>query len=244
MGDWIQYDWQVHGQPAQFVVNMGYADQQSGYDTLVYCIANAKGARFSIGEQKGLARLEKKLLKLLADSHYMGYIHMDVLRQYYFYVRNVESAGDALEAYSIKERKYDFTYGSLHEPDWNTYRTLLLPDRAKYQTILNGEVIARLQKGGDASEKVRRLNLLMCFPSEQTRLLFYDAARKAGFAIGDTLFQPEIELPHVQIIHIISALHKHEIDGITTRAIRIAEGFDGDLLRWTCPIMTKKNPLA
>lgn len=243
MGDWLQYDWQVRGQPALFVVNMAYADRQPGYSMLLYCVASAKSDVFLGGEKKGLERVEKKLLKLLPDSHYVGYIHMEGLRQYYFYVRDLENAADALEDYFLRERKYELSMGNLEEPDWNTYRTLLLPDRAKYQTIFNGEMLAKLQKNGDLPDKARRLNLLMCFPSEQARLLFAEAARQAGFATGDTLFEPLIELPHVQTLHIISALRKHEVDALTTRAIRTAESFGGELLRWTCPVV-KKNFMA
>ncbi len=243
----FSYVWPVQGTRADFTVDTGYEEPMAGYETLVYCALSPResgAAAFTPRELRRLNKLERKLMRALSDAVYAGMIHMDALRQYYFYVRDPEEAMEAAQLIAEKERLLYVSPGSAHEPDWLTYHALLLPDAAKYQTVLNTELIERLRKTGDGLVAVRRLTFSMCFPSEQTRLLFQEQAKEAGFAIGEPQFRPELELPHVLTIHALSALNQPDVDDLTTRAIHAAEPFSGELLRWSCPVMPKRNPLA
>lgn len=243
----FSYEWPVQGKQAYFTVDTGYAEPMAGYETLLYCALAPREADvegFTPRELRRLNSLERKLMRALSDACYVGVIHMDALRQYYFYVQDPEDALEAMDMIAGKERLLLVSPGSAEEPDWLTYHALLLPDAAKYQTVLNRELIARMKKSGDGLVFVRRLTFFMCFQSEQTRLLFQDDAKKAGFAIGEPQFRPEYDLPHVLTIHALSALHAPDVDALTTRAIRAAEPFGGELLRWSCPVMPKRNPLA
>lgn len=246
MADWFYYDWEVKGKPAAFQVDLAYEEQPEGCDLLLYCAVAPLPPNevFSAQELSKLAKIEKKLLKLLPQACYVGYIHMDTLRQFYFYVNNEEGLAEALDALSMKERKLSVHYGFSPEPNWVTYKELLYPDAAKYQTELNAQQIEWQRRMGDALDKVRKLTLLFAFPSEQDKMLFRESARQNGFAIGDSAFQPELPKPHVLTLYVLTPLEKYKIDSITTRAIRTAEAYYGDLLRWTCPKIERKSPLA
>ncbi len=242
---WLSYEWLIQGEPCSFYVDTSYDEPVLGYETLIFVALETDSLKaFSKAESGELKRTEKKLKKALLNAIYVGYIETSNLRQYYFYVKDENSSLDALSKLKEKQSKLGLTFGAAHEPDWLTYHSLLLPDQAKYQTVLNKELIERLTRSGDNISTVRRLTLIMCFKSDQLRLLFSEKARKGGFALGEPKFRTELDLPHSVSIHCLSALTKPEIDAITTKAIYLAEAFDGELLRWSCPLMPKRSPLS
>lgn len=245
--NWFSYEWNVRGTQALFTVDTSYEEPAAGYETLLYCAVSPRDPameEFTPRATRRLKRLEKKLLKALPEAKYLGNIHMDALMQFYFYVTDAEAAVDAVNYAVRKEKLLLAVPGTAQEPDWLTYHALLLPDAAKYQTEFNAELIERLRRKGDGLATVRRLTFSMCFPSEQTRALFQEQAKKNGFAIGEPQFRPELELPHVLTIHALAALNKPDVDKLTTRAIYAAQTFNGELLRWSCPVMPKRSPLA
>lgn len=247
MADFITYDWHVRKEPAVFHVDISFEEETPVYSGLLYCAiaASADGTlAFTPAHERRMLRVESKLLKAITPGHYMGYIHMEALRQYYFYVPDTVLAMDIVEHIAFKETKLCVNAGGVDEPDWLTYYSLLLPDAAKYQTMRNGACIEHQRTSGDALEKVRRLTFYVCFPTEELRQFFCDGARNVGFALGDASFEPEIPLSHVQALYALSSLDKAQVDALTTKAIRAAAPHGGELLRWTCPRMARKSPLA
>jgi len=244
---WFGYDWEVHGESARFLVDTSYQEPPAGYETLLYIAAapaDPEAAAFSPREERRLRAVERKLLRALRGALYVGDIDMAALRQYYFYVSGAEAAVAAAETLEAKEKALRLTSGTAEEPDWLTYHALLMPDAAKYQTELNRDAIAKLKKHGDGLSTVRRLTFFVGFPTEQTRLMFQEKARFAGFAIGNPQFKPELELPHVLPVFALSSLEKPAVDKLTTNAIRVAEPFGGALLRWSTPVVPRRSPLA
>ncbi len=244
MPEWFQYDWEVKGALASFAVDVAFDAPVAEYPVLLYCSTGSLAGNkvFSGMELSRVNKLEKKLLKLLPDALYAGHIHMDALRQYYFYIRSKGDAHDQMEDLLLSEKRLSFHYGFVAEPDWVTYLELLAPDAAKYQTELNAQAIQQQLRAGDSPDKIRRLSLQMGFLTDNDSTLFKEKARQGGFAIGDVYFAPELDKPSVVTLHILSSLDKYEVDSITTRAIRIAETNGGSLLQWTCPKMPKKSP--
>ena len=245
--NWFSYEWDVRGTRALFTVDTGYEEPAAGYDTLLYCAIAPRDAQekeFTPRMERRADKIQKRIVRALPQAKYVGSIDMDALRQLYFYVQDGEAAADAVRDAIRREKLLLVSPGTAQEPDWLSYHALLLPDAAKYQTTLNEEMIERLRRSGDGLTTVRRLTFSLGFPSEQTRLLFQEQARQSGFAIGEPQFRPEMDLPHVLTVHALSALVKHDVDQLTTRAIRVAEPHGGELLRWSCPVMPKRSPLA
>jgi len=235
--NWLTYDWEVEEQPARYCVDLALADlaPDSGREILLYlCCASRDPKSMSLtpGEDRKAQKLLDKCLKTL-DCAYAGYIETDAQRQYYFYVDSEEKL-DGVNAMLEKEKKLLVDAGIQKEPKWQTYFKLLYPDAAKYQTVKNREVIALLKKRGDAITPTRRVNLHVAFRSEILRLTFEEEARLAGFAIGHAEFHPEQENAHGVTLHTVSGLKTREIDKLTTRTIRLAEKFHGELMHWDC----------
>lgn len=235
--NWLNYDWEVEGQPAVFSVDLALAESapQSGRELLLYlCCASCdpNSLRMTSGEDKKMQKLLGKCLKML-DCAYAGYIETDAQRQFYFYVDSEDQLA-GVTALTEKEKKILCSAGVHREPRWQTYFKVLYPDAAKYQTVKNRETAALLKKRGDAILPARRVNLHMAFPSEILRISFEEEARLAGFAIGRAEFHPEQENAHGVILHTVSSLKDREIDALTTRTIRLAEKFQGELMHWDC----------
>lgn len=185
-------------------------------------------------------RIEKSLTKKLDSAMFVGMVEGMTAVLYYFYIApDTDAVCEALDKLVIKQKKLNLCYSLKREPDWRTYFNDLYPDNAKYQTIKNEKLIDYYKQCGDNLQKVRRLTLITGFPTEQHLLMFREGAKKAGFALGDTLFAQEYEMPHLLHLHILSTLNKFEIDSITTTVIRVCEAYNGILLNWTCPKVTK-----
>lgn len=246
MAEWLTYDWQVREQPATFAVDASFRKPLADRPHLLYCAVSSAqpGEPFSPSELRRLEKLETRLLRALPEAVYVGNILLDTVQQFYFYVEDAPEARAAAEAVGDKERKLTVSPGTTEEPEWTTYFHLLYPDTAKRQTIRNATMIFEQAAAGDAIDQPRKLTLHMCFPSDGDMLLFQPAAKDAGFALGSALFYPELELPHVQPLYIITPLLKPAVDEITTRAITAAAPYGGSLLRWVCGRMAKKSPLA
>ena len=242
MKQWILYDWTVREQPAVFEVDPSYSEPAAGYDTLLYCFAepsDGRAAAFSKAQARRLDGIPKKLEKILAPCLYVGRIRMTGQCQFYFYAQD-ETRLEALELFCEKERAVSLSSGRAHEPQWPSYFQLLYPDAAKYQTILNGELIERMRHKGDTLVKIRRLTFFLFFPSEPCRLLFQEQARRAGFAIGEPTFRPELSEPYGLSVYALSSLEKAQVDALTTRAIRAAAHQGGVLLNWSAPVERKR----
>ena len=245
--NWFSYEWDVRGAHALFTVDTAYEEPSAGYETLLYIALSPREddvEEFTPRMLRHADKMTKRILRALPEAKYVGVIEMDALRQLYFYVQDGDEAAQIVRDAARKEKLIAVTPGTAPEPDWLSYHALLLPDAAKYQTVLNAEVIERLKRNGDGLTTVRRITFSLCFPSEQTRVMFQEQARQNGFAIGEPQFRPELELPHVLTIHALSALNKSDVDKLTTRAIRVAEPHGGELLRWSCPVMPKRSPLS
>lgn len=244
---WFGYDWEVRGEPARFLVDTAYAEPAAGFETLLFMAVSApdpNAMAFSPREVRRLGSVERRLMRALRGGIYVGDIDMKRLRQYYFYVQDEAQAMEAAQALADKEKVLSLSPGAAAEPDWLTYHELLMPDAAKYQTELNRELIEKHRKHGDYALNVRRLTLLVGFPTEQTRLLFQEKARLSGFAIGDPQFKTELDHPHVLPLFALSSLEKSNVDQLTTSAIRLASSFGGELVRWNAPVVPKRSPLA
>ena len=236
---WFEYDWPIDGRPARFAVDLGLASlPHEGRPVLLYASCESKNAKadsLSALESRRAENVCKKLCKTLAP-YYAGFIETGSQRQYYFYIKERAGLEDA-ERVLAKEHFLLCRAGCTDEPDWVTYRKLLYPDAAKLQTEENRKRIALMTAHGDNPAIARRIALFLFFPTEATMLLFSEQARLSGYAVGEPVFTPDQPPAYGVSIVRISALRKEEIDALTTRAIRIAEQYNGELRYWEAPVV-------
>lgn len=242
---WFEYDWPLDGRPARFTVDLSLADApKENRPVLLYVSCESKHGGTKALSAFESARAEgvcKKLCKTLMP-YYAGSIETGAKRQYYFYIAEREMLEQA-EKIAQKAPFLLCEAGCAQEPDWVTYRELLYPDAAKLQTEENRKHIALMLQHGDNAAAARRVSLVLFFPTEAAMLLFCEQARLSGFAVGDPVFTPEQQLAYGVSVVRISNLHKKEIDALTTRAIRIAAKFGGELRYWEAPVARRGGPL-
>ena len=125
--------------------------------------------------------------------------------------------------------------------EWRAYRRDVYPGAAQRQTVKNGETIDLMVRHGDDIHAPRRINHYCSFPDEISRLGFQEAARKAGFALGDPFFLPDRDLPHGMCVRHIGSIDKRTLDGWTNKIIAIVEQYKGRYDYWDCQIMRKNR---
>ena len=125
--------------------------------------------------------------------------------------------------------------------EWRAYRQEVYPGAAQRQTVKNGETIDLMVQHGDDIHAPRRINHYCSFPDEVSRLGFQEAARKAGFALGDPFFSPEQEYAHGVCVRHIGSIDKRTLDGWTNKVIAIVEQYHGRYDYWDCQIMRKSR---
>lgn len=246
MAQWFEYDWPIEGETARFAVDMELTDMQSeAWPCLSYlsCESRRKDAPSLNAIETARAEAVKNAFLRDTSCLYAGYIETGAQRQYYFYSHE-RNAQRVLAQLAGKEKLFlACRAGAAEEPSWVTYRSLLYPDAAKLQTERNRELIALMRKNGDGIVSLRRVSFSLFFPTENIMLLFTEQARLSGFAISGPVYEPEHELAYGVTVVRLSTLEKPKIDELTTRAIRIAQKYGGELRYWDSPVVRRGGPI-
>ena len=165
--NWFSYEWDVRGAHALFTVDTAYEEPSAGYETLLYIALSPREddvEEFTPRMLRHADKMTKRILRALPEAKYVGVIEMDALRQLYFYVQDGDEAAQIVRDAARKEKLIAVTPGTAPEPDWLSYHALLLPDAAKYQTVLNAEVIERLKRNGDGFDHRAQDHVLALLP--------------------------------------------------------------------------------
>ena len=238
--NWLEYDWQLEGEDAKFGVELSYyrkAPDEARGMLVYFCSQPREDRPLTPADIRRIDALAAKCAKRVRTMP-AGFVQAGALRQYYFYVASKDEY-DAIEQLASREKKLLCRVGGKREEDWATYFQLLYPNETKYQTVKNREQVEKLRKIGDNTDASRRINLHVCFRAEQQRLLFEEAARQAGYAIGPAEFLSEYDMPNGVVVYRISTLKREDIDGLTVRTVRLAQKLEGRLLYWDCNIVPK-----
>ena len=204
------------------------------YSHLIYiaCTPRDPEAKaFSRSEHKSLSELFRKLDEQLQESAiYVGMVETANLKQYYFYT-NDPSLLNRASTLCRAEPKLRTTYGLVTEPHYTTYYRFLFPDDAKLQSVENAEFIQNvIQHGGDV-DLVRRITMMMAFPSFEGRESYIRTLAGVGLSVGVTETIPHPTHPFCVTVHGYSTLHQLDLNRCTARAIRTAAVYDGMLER-------------
>lgn len=245
MAQWFGYDWPIEGARARFTVDLALTDVPAEeWPILLYlsCESRRKDASSLNAIESALAEgLKKRFLKD-GRSLYAGCIETGAQRQFYFYTGEKRTKKQ-IDELAARERILACRTGGANEPDWVTYCQLLYPDAAKFQTERNLGQIELLKKNGDSLVGLRRVTFSLFFATENIMMLFAEQARLSGFAIDKAVYEPEHELAYGIAIVCLSTLDKAKIDALTTRAIRIAEQYGGELRYWESPVVRRGGPI-
>lgn len=241
---WYYYDWQMEGSPAEFAVDTRFFDRAPypNRPVLMHMRCEmADGSALGSRARRHIDKLEKRC-EADVKALYAGYIQDDYRRVMFFYTDKPARLG-ALEDIADREKYLLCSVGAEEDAQWSTYLSVLYPDAAKYFTETNRKNAELYRKNGDCIAAARRLTLHMFFPLEVLAKQFAEEARLAGFAIGDSEFNPDLDTQYGIRLHVISTLEAEELDKYTTLAIYTAERYSGRLLYWESPVIPKNSPL-
>ena len=247
MSNWYRYDWALSGEPAEFHVDLAYLDEfdtLGDFTTLLYvsCYSlYADATAFTQREKTQLDAVLRTCLDVLdKKAVYVGYIDVTAQRRYYFYTSDARLLVPLIKACG-DERNFRVECVKVAEPNRQTYYRLLAPDRAKMQSSDNLAYIRSLRERGDDCAAMRRVNLHLCFPGEQSRAAFRTEARAMGFALGAESYVPERELPFSLTVHRICPLEPATVTALTTQAIHAAEACGGTMERFDAAFVPKRG---
>lgn len=234
MSDWLRYEWEWEQSPITIQVDMQYWQllPTLGYSHLIYIACaprNSYSESFSRVEEKSLAALYDALLDTLQGSSlHVGLVEASALRQYYFYADDPSLLNKA-SALCRAEPKLRTTYGQVEEPNYATYYRFLFPDDAKLQSVENAEYIQKVSREGGDLTLVRRVEMLMAFPSFEGRESYIRDLPKIGLSVGVTETAEHPTHPFRVTVRGYSTLLLPDLNHCTARAIRAAAVYDGML---------------
>ena len=234
MSDWLRYEWEWEQQPIWVQVDLQYWQllPTLAYSHLIYIACaprSPKAETFSRQEEKSLTELYHALQdELQGNAIHVGFLEAPALRQYYFYADDPSLLNRA-SALCRAETRLRTTYGQVEEPHYKTYDRFLVPDDAKLQSVENAEYVQNVTAHGGDIDCVRRIEMLMAFPTFEGRENFIHTLPRIGLAVGvsETIDHPTH--PYRVSIHGFSTLRLPDLNRCTTRAIRSAVQFDGIL---------------
>lgn len=232
MSDWLCYDWYRKGMPIRVCVELSY---EGGEETasLPVLVRVAMATRKRKGQLGGDRRRMEKLARKLKLA-YVGSAAGAEETEHFLY------GPEGTEPLEV-EAKLGRGAEAICRPDpgWEAYHTLLLPDAARYQTVVNRQFSQKLYQLGDDPASARRVSFYCHFCREADGLSFAGQALEKGFAVGEIRYEPARELPHEVVLHRVSDLAPKSIDALTTRAIRLAQAQGGALSGWDCPVIPR-----
>lgn len=236
MSDWLRYEWEWERQPAVFRVDLQYWEllPTLAYSHLIYIACapkNPRAASFSRAEERCFSALSNALSETLQKSAlYVGTVELNALRQLYFYTSD-PSLIKVASALCRAEQKLSITCGQVEETDYVTYYTFLFPDDAKLQSVENASFIQEVARHNGDVDLVRRITMMMTFPTFEGREAYLKHLPKTGLVAGvsETIRHPSH--PFCVTVHGYSTLHLMDLNRCTARAIRSAAVYDGMLER-------------
>ena len=234
------YEWMLSDAPAVFTVDLTLYDHAplKGFQQLAFVSCRSlEGGEPTAETRRRIAQFIAKFAKN-DEFAYVGSVESAGLIQHYFYIKSRKAWSDLKDA-AASAHNFDCRAGIRSDAEWSTYFGVLYPDNAKRQTVLNSETINKRLASGD-SDAPRRLNILLAFPSPDSRSACGAAALKEGFALGESDSTQEGDLPFTLVVHRIAAMKKSDIDAVTVLAVRLAENFGGRFVNWDCPIVPRR----
>lgn len=234
MSDWLRYEWEWEQRPITVQVDLQYWQllPTLAYSHLVYISCaprNPRAIDFSRQEERSLAALYDALQDVLqGNAIHVGLIEAEGFRQFYFYTDDPSLLNRA-SALCRAEPKLRTTYGQVEEPHYTTYYRFLFPDDAKLQSVENAEFIQDVSRHGGDLELVRRIEMLMAFPSFEGRESYIRMLPQLGLSEGVSQTIDHPTHPYQVVVHGYSTLRLPDLNRCTARAVRAAAPFDGIL---------------
>lgn len=179
--DWDFYFLRVDDKPASIFVDLGLANEapleRFPYMAYVQLQMNAPRAdglssREEFDSLKTVEGLFERALSKPGDTMYVGRNTSNGCRDFYFYTANADNWEHRVSRVMEECDSYQFTCGSRHDPEWETYFGFLYPSEIDRQRIENRRVCDALEREGDTLSQEREIDHWAYSPTPTARAAF------------------------------------------------------------------------
>ncbi|MDZ4868031.1 MAG: DUF695 domain-containing protein [Alphaproteobacteria bacterium] len=243
---WESYFSRINDQVGSIFVNMALEKglPSAGRDHLVQLrvTARALGPNGfpSAGDLDKFAAQMKAIqteINRVGGAIYVGHITYGGLRESFWYAQKPSSVEDAVRRGMRTFQDYDFMLSSRPEPNWETYRNVLLPSPHERRLLDNSGVYDALRKEGDALDEAREVDHWAYFPTADARNEFVKRL-PSGYALRGTT-NPNHTPAHTdygaRVFH--TSVPGDELDAATIELFDLAKETGGEYDGWECPIV-------
>jgi hypothetical protein len=165
-------------------------------------------------------------------------------RQFYFYATEPGEL-DAAAANAMKSfDNYKYQTGSMFQPDWDQYLSLLYPSDSNLQRMQNRRVLETLSERGDVHEVPRKVDHWLQFDSNEARTACRDTLTAIEFALEDEFESEDAAhpFPLSLVVSRVDSVDSRTINGITLELARLAGQHGGRYDGWECAVAQGEPP--
>lgn len=245
--EWDFYYCRVDDAPASIFLNFAYRHARpANLDTLYFAglqmLEPGEHGMGDGGDAEKLWQLEDRIIDAAAAHGlcYVGRLRNQGDWQLTFYGNaGKEEAFEALVVDALSDVPDDRGYrvGSKPDAEWGYYEDFLLPDRERWQWIMDRRVVQQLAKAGDAHDIPRPVDHFIHFEHALQRDAFIEAARKKGFQAEEGPTEEGADRPYGAALVRNDATALNHIHDVVMDLIELAESHDGEYDGWGAPIV-------
>jgi regulator of RNase E activity RraB len=245
--NWKPYLCNVNGKLASILVNLGLRGSApiSSKPWLLWVWVYFQSPRpdglSDDREAPTLYKIEDALTPRLAQACQAllsGRITTEGRREFYFYAEAKAGFRKAVADALVGFEGYKFDLGEQEDSSWGQYLNVLYPSLEGLERIANMDLLDELVKSGDVLTIPREVQHWLSFRSEQSRALFCEAARGAGYGIvGET--ESEGEFPFGMSVTRTQSIQQKLIDQTVIELLRLCRTFNGDYEGWETQVVTE-----
>ena len=243
--DWEFYPCQVDDHPASIFLNLGYAEHLPLTDSptlLVIGLQMLEPGDHGIGVEPDVRTLFAAEDVIVAEAEARGLRFVGRVRhngdwQLSFYGRpEHEPMLAEIALLGLGEQARGYRTASQDDPDWGYFRTFLMPNRERFQWIMNRRVVDQLRTHDDRLEEARPVDHYLEFPLDATLEPFIAQVEELGFTVVDAPAAQDGRL----LVHLCrsDALDGLRIHGVVMELIHLATAAGGEYEGWGCTPVT------
>ena len=245
--DWDFYFLHVDSKPASIFVDLGLATEapleRFSYMAYVQLLMNAPRAdglssREEFDPLKAAEELLERDLAKEGQTIYVGRNTSNGCRDFYFYTANAANWEHQVSRVMQGCDSYQFTCGSRHDPEWETYFGFLYPSEEDRQRIENRRVCDALEKEGDTLSQEREIDHWAYFPTSKARAAFIAGALNLGFQVRTTSDPEKGRDDYSARVYRVDLPSLESIDNVTMPLFKLAKETGGEYDGWETRVVS------
>jgi hypothetical protein len=186
-----------------------------------------------------IATLIQQRLAPALSAHYVGSVTRNGTVEFYLYLpAGVDADGAIAGAEQLFSRHTWLPYPQ-DDPEWETYRQLLLPTAKDLERVRNRRAIEQLAAQGDVHGRARPVDHFCSFPAHTNAKAFAKAVLQAGYEplLLDPSAQSDPARPFGVRVRHVDAVTLDRITEVSLQLRRLAGDHFGAYDTWGAPVV-------